>query len=546
MPVLRRVSLPFVLAAAALAQHGRRADFDRGRVVVDGEGYGYRLLAPLPECRHVPQPLVVFLHGAGERGDDGERHLRWLPERLAEAGARRRWPCWVLCVQCPDDERWVDADWDGVRPQTFAAAPTRPLRAVLAALDRVASDPGVDPNRVYLTGLSMGGFGAFDLAARVPERFAALLAVCGGGAPSTAHRLLGLPTTVYHGAADDVVPVVRSRIMVAALREVGAPVDYRELDGVGHDAWRVAYGPDGALDWLFAQDQRQQRRGLAARPPLIPAADSVALHGGVFELARGARCLASGTAQPAARVLLDALATTLPVRPGLVDGGVPRAGDLVFEVAPGLGAVYELVVDDVLRVRAADAEGMLRGAAAVWQALRTHPEPTCPRGRWLRTRPIAAGTVVCGVSGGHWPARDLREAIRTCWSYGADALAGPGFERLWWLDAPERERVLDDAARHGVRLLGLDAGTRAVDAVVFDGRRAPIDAIDLAAELRRPVPAAAPAQRYVVHLPPADPADVRRRLRLQLPAAVERLDRGERPVHVGGFLTRLGQLLRYD
>jgi hypothetical protein len=333
--------------------------------------------------------------------------------------------------------------------------------------------------------------------------------------------------------------------MVAALREAGALVHYHELIGVQHDAWRAAYGSGGALDWMFAQDQRQQARGGSVRPPLIPDAEAVVLLGGSFQLAPAARCIAAGDALPAARVLLDALADGMPVRPGLVAAGPARDGDLVFELVPGLAALYELDVGAAMRVRAADAHGLLRGAAAAFQALHSAPDLRCPRGRFVRTQPIDSGSVVLGASPAPWPAEQLRQAVRQCWLYGATALAGDGLDRLWWLDANGRERLRAEADNHGVQLVGPEAATQAVAAVVFDGRRQAVEGIDVAAVLRRPVPANGSALRYVVHVPPAEPVVALGCLRLQLPAAAERIDRAGRSVHVGGFLTRLGQLLRH-
>ncbi len=518
--------------------------FAAAEVVVDGVRYGYRLLAPLPPHRHTPQPLVVFLHGAGERGDDNAQHLAGLPERLTGPELRERWPCWVLCVQCPRDETWVAGSWHDAASRPIDAAPTRALRAVVAALDKVVALPGVDACRVYLTGLSMGGFGAFDLAAREPERFAALLAVCGGGDPAVAPRLLGLPTQIYHGAADAIVPVERSRAMVSALRALGAVVHYHELPGMGHDVWRVAYGEHGALDWLFAQDQRQQGRGAAALPPLIPAVDVAVLHGGEFRLAPSARCVAAPPAQAAARVLLDLLAATMPVRPGLVATGEPRPGDLWFELVPGATFVYELQVGDVMRVRAADAPGLLRGAAAAWQALHTRPERRCPQGRFVRVQPCPSGTVVLGPSPTPWTHAALLEAVQLCWLYGAEELAGEDLATLPWLDAPWRERLRSEAARHGVRLAAASGADTVVEASADATARDLPDGDDLAALLRRPLPAMGAPDRFRLRLPPAGPAATLARLRVQLPAVAERFDRGGRQLHVGGFLARLGQLLR--
>ncbi|MFM7076434.1 MAG: dienelactone hydrolase family protein [Planctomycetaceae bacterium] len=111
----------------------------------------------------------------------------------------------------------------------------------------------MDTDRIYLTGLSMGGYGAWDMAARMPDRFAALLPVCGGGDEATAAKLVGLPVWCFHGDADTAVPVGRSRAMIEALRAVGGDPRYSELAGVGHDAWTPAYRDRAVLEWLFEQ-----------------------------------------------------------------------------------------------------------------------------------------------------------------------------------------------------------------------------------------------------------------------------------------------------
>jgi predicted peptidase len=211
-----------------------------------------RLLAPPALEPGRRYPLVVFLHGAGERGRDNEKQLQYLPTWMAEPVLRDRHPCFLLAPQCREDDRWVDISWaDG--KSTPQGPPTTDMLAVIAAVDAVVAAEPVDPGRIYLTGLSMGGFGTWDLAARQPERFAALLPICGGGDEATAPRLAKLPIWCFHGDADEVVPVGRSRSMIAALRSAGGDPMYSELRGVGHDSWTPAYGDLAVLDWLFAQ-----------------------------------------------------------------------------------------------------------------------------------------------------------------------------------------------------------------------------------------------------------------------------------------------------
>ena len=230
---------------------------------VNATTYRYRLVEPRSAALQngARVPLVVFLHGSGERGSDNEAQLKHFVSDAASDAFQEKNPCFILALQCPLDERWVDiplddqgkAKWsDGLKT---APAPTRALHAVQLAIDEVMRTKQVDPARVYLTGISMGGFGAFDLAVRTPEQFAAMASICGGGDPARAGRLRELPVLVAHGIDDPVVPIACSRAMAEAVRTAGGSVTVREYPDVGHEAWPKAYTSetDGVLTWMFAQ-----------------------------------------------------------------------------------------------------------------------------------------------------------------------------------------------------------------------------------------------------------------------------------------------------
>lgn len=226
-------------------------------IEIEGRQFPAQVLLPQPLRPGQRYPLLVFLHGAGERGTDNHKQLTWLPKLMAEPRQREQLPCFLLAVQCPEDSKWVEVPWDSTESQPMPAAPSLPLRAVVAAMQQLLAAEPIDPDRVYLTGLSMGGYGAFDLASRYPDWFAAVLPVCGGGDVLQATRLRGLPIWAWHGDADPAVPVQQSRLMVSALRALGSDVQYTELPGVGHDSWRQAYGDGGGLGWLFLQRRRR-------------------------------------------------------------------------------------------------------------------------------------------------------------------------------------------------------------------------------------------------------------------------------------------------
>jgi predicted peptidase len=233
---------------------------ERSVRAADGNGvveFRYRLLHPEPTGGDGQAgnryPLVLFLHGAGERGNDNAKQLKYLPAWLADPALRRRHPCFVLAPQCRMDERWVDVSWADSKSTPQAATPTVDLAAAIRALEETISREQVDRDRIYLTGLSMGGYGTWDLATRMPDQFAAILPVCGGGDDGVATRIAALPIWCFHGDADTAVPVERSRSMIAAVRAAGGRPVYSELAGVGHDSWTPAYRDGFVLDWLFSQ-----------------------------------------------------------------------------------------------------------------------------------------------------------------------------------------------------------------------------------------------------------------------------------------------------
>jgi len=215
--------------------------------------FAYRLLGPESITPGTRYPLVIFLHGAGERGNDNLSQLKYLPTWMAEQSARKAHPCFVLAPQCRDEQKWVDVDWSKIESTPQSPTPTVDMLAVIAALEDTLQREPIDPARIYLTGLSMGGYGSWDLAARMPDRFAAVIPICGGGDGATAAKIKDLPIWCFHGDADTAVRVERSRTMIEALRAAGGAPKYSELAGVGHDSWTPAYRDPAVLAWLFAQ-----------------------------------------------------------------------------------------------------------------------------------------------------------------------------------------------------------------------------------------------------------------------------------------------------
>jgi predicted peptidase len=244
--------LLMVLPSAALAETG----FLDRTVQVDGKAYAFQVYVPRKPLPAAGKPIILALHGAGERGSDG-----LFQTEVGLAGAIRRhpdrWPAIVVFPQAPEGQLWM-----GV-----------PAKVAMAALAQAEREFRTDPDRVYLAGLSMGGNGAWRLAYDQPGRFAAVVPVCAFAGPfrglppiagpgpdpyaALAAKIARLPIWIVHGDADSVVPVDESRRMAAALKAAGADVTYKELAGVDHNSWDPGFGDEALPQWLFQQRRKR-------------------------------------------------------------------------------------------------------------------------------------------------------------------------------------------------------------------------------------------------------------------------------------------------
>ena len=218
------------------------------------EEFRYRLMKPAAVEAEQKYPLVIFLHGAGERGTDNALQLLYFPTQMAQPRWREKFPCYVLAPQCRPDKKWLEVDWTAKTDPVSPDEPTAQLGTVMEMIERTIKEEQIDRDRIYLTGLSMGGFGSFDLASRHPEWFAAVAPICGAADPAKVGVLRDVAVWVVHGDADTVVPVERSRSAVDHLTQAGGQPVYVELPGVGHNSWTPAYSDnDGLVPWMFRQ-----------------------------------------------------------------------------------------------------------------------------------------------------------------------------------------------------------------------------------------------------------------------------------------------------
>jgi predicted peptidase len=256
LPLLMASLAVLLAACSTFSPLPARGVFLEREIVVDGRVHRYQVFAPARASVAGKPAVILFLHGSGERGSDNRKQAEvgLGPYVRANAGT---FPGIVVFPQAP-----ADTEWNQLADMVFAQ------------LEEAMREFGGDPDRIYLTGLSMGGYGSWDYALREPERFAAVVPVCGGlihpSRPSmavaglsgeaepyavVAARLKNVPTWIFHGAQDDAVPVEYSRRMHAALRLADArDARYTEFPDANHNSWDPAYAQTPALwEWLFAQ-----------------------------------------------------------------------------------------------------------------------------------------------------------------------------------------------------------------------------------------------------------------------------------------------------
>lgn len=249
------VAVALLLVGVAHAEEAIVSGFLNKTIAVEGGVRKYVLYVPDTYTPAEPCPLIVFLHGAGERGDDG---LIQSEVGIGEAirRHRERFPALVLMPQCPENKFWDVA-----------------VPAIEGAMAQTMADYNVDSERVYLTGLSMGGYMAWLWGGVKKDTFAAIMPICGGGKLEDIQRLLGseksdvnfgeledrvkqlatVPIWAFHGKLDPVVPVMRTQLMVRLVKEAGGDIKYTEYPEAKHDSWVQAYADEDAIKWLFKQ-----------------------------------------------------------------------------------------------------------------------------------------------------------------------------------------------------------------------------------------------------------------------------------------------------
>ena len=250
--ILYMVFLFSFLVSFAFAQNSSRFSYN---MYLNGKGdtLKYRLLSPDYDTVR-RYPLVIFLHGSGECGSDNEAQLKWGVMNFATDQAMTLHPAFVIAPQCPLNKRWANFEKDEKTGECrLLPSPSRPMAVLIELINKLIKSLAVDTNRIYITGLSMGGSGTYDAIGRFPGLFAAAVPVCGEGDVSKAPLIAHIPLWIFQGSEDPGKNPIRAIDMAVALTNAGSHPGLTCYPGIGHFSWLAAYSDPLLMEWLFRQ-----------------------------------------------------------------------------------------------------------------------------------------------------------------------------------------------------------------------------------------------------------------------------------------------------
>jgi predicted peptidase len=230
----------------------------------EGEKLPYRILYPKGYVKTKKYPLILVLHGAGERGKDNEKQLTHGSKLFLDSSAREKFPAIVVFPQCPEENYWSSVEIDRTKSPlaldfNYSRPVTEPLSLAMMLLEKLIQNESVHKKRIYITGLSMGGMGTFEAVYRYPHTFASALPICGGG-DTMRYEKVNTSFWIFHGGIDAVVDVHYSRAMVRKLKQEHVDVKYTEYPDMNHNSWDSAFAEPDFLKWMLSHRLKHKRK----------------------------------------------------------------------------------------------------------------------------------------------------------------------------------------------------------------------------------------------------------------------------------------------
>ena len=254
------IYLIFLISFSLTAQ--QKSVYEYAKHISGNDTLNYRILKPKDFDKNKKYPLLLFMHGSGERGHDNNAQLVHGSSVFIKKENRENYNGFVVFPQCSSDSYWANIGYQD-RPNGLGfkfkenANPMKPLAMVMKLMDSLVVRPSIDSDRIYVGGLSMGGMATFELLYRRPNMFAAAIAICGGAHPETAKQYaLKTPVWIIHGADDDVVNAKYSIDMAKAIKTAGGQARLTIYEETGHDSWTKAFAEPDFLKWLFDRKKK--------------------------------------------------------------------------------------------------------------------------------------------------------------------------------------------------------------------------------------------------------------------------------------------------
>ena len=257
MKYLQLIMLTLLITAAQLHAQDL-SNYNKGTYVKGNDSIHYQVLLPENFDESQKYPLLIFLHGSGERGSDNEKQLTHGGKLFLDSALRRKFPAIVVFPQCPENDRWTAVERipgeKGKNAFAFkkGGKPTATMQALVKMTDDFLKRPFVDRKQVYVGGLSMGGMGTYELLRRKPKTFAAAFAICGGDNLANVKRYKHVPLWIFHGGKDDVVSPELSKEIADHLKVIGKEVKFTLYADDNHNSWDSAFAEPQLLPWLFS------------------------------------------------------------------------------------------------------------------------------------------------------------------------------------------------------------------------------------------------------------------------------------------------------
>lgn len=252
----------FLAFVFANAQNSEISLFEKKQFIQNNDTLKYRILYPINFSKENQYPVVLFLHGSGERGNDNSSQLIHGSSLFLADDNRAQFPAIVVFPQCPENDYWANVKVDRTtQPISLIFSngeePTKSLRLTMSLMDNLLKESYVKKDQLYVMGLSMGGMGTFEILSRKPAMFAAAVPICGGGNPETAvNYATNTALWIFHGAKDDVVNPLLSVQMVTGILKAGGKPSFTLYDKDNHNSWDSAFSEPNLLPWIFSKNKK--------------------------------------------------------------------------------------------------------------------------------------------------------------------------------------------------------------------------------------------------------------------------------------------------